>query len=140
MTMLDWLFGGRWGFKTALLSGLLGMGVYFATGGSLEGSAPNHWYLIALGYPILLIGRTLYWTRRRRGLEQRILWAEGRERGELLRELQALAEFNARLAVELEERARGIWSLAGKTSRRWPQDSRQSTNSSEAIKPRRLLS
>lgn len=42
MRVLDWLFGGGWGLGTALLTALLGMGVYFVTGGTLGDPVPNH--------------------------------------------------------------------------------------------------
>jgi hypothetical protein len=67
MVLLDWLLGQSnvgW-LKTALLAGLIGIGIYGLLGGSLEAGSSSRFYFIAIGYPVLWLIRKLYWSQRR---------------------------------------------------------------------------
>jgi hypothetical protein len=106
---MDELFGSRFG--TLILSGLIGILIYASMIGSWDDSPVNHWYLIALGYPVFAVLRSVYWSKRRQNIEQRLYDAKGPQRKTLLSELEKLAQYNPTMATELTQLAKSYWSV-----------------------------
>lgn len=67
MSFFDWLFGESkvgW-LKTALLSGLFAIPIFFIVTSGDTGKLPhNKFIVIIIGYPFLLVSRSLYWSYR----------------------------------------------------------------------------